>query len=84
MATTADDDDGVDLSVADEQLTAELCRQLALGTDVVPLETVVAETDLSARRVEQLMGRYEQQSGSPVERVEHDGIAWRLRAENDG
>jgi hypothetical protein len=74
MAATSDPDD----DRADDQLTAELCRQLALGYDVVALKTIVAETDMTERKVEKLMGRYEQQHGS-VERVEQNGIAWRLR-----
>lgn len=76
MATTSNDGPGP--AVANDQLTAELCRQLALGHDVVALATIVAETDLTERQVEKLMGRYEQQHGS-VERVEQNGIAWRLR-----
>jgi len=76
MATTSDD--GPDLAVANDQLTAGLCRQLALSHDVVALATIVGETDLAGRRVEKLMGRYEQQHAS-IKRVEKDRVAWRLR-----
>ena len=76
MATTSDDGPG--LAVANDHLTAELCRQLALGHDVVALATIVAETNLAGRQVEKLVGRYEQRHES-VERVEQEGVAWSLR-----
>ena len=62
MATTSDGGPG--LTVINNRLTAELCRHLALGRDVVVLATIIAETDLAGRQVVKLMGRYEQQHAS--------------------
>lgn len=77
MATTADD---VDLATADERLTAELCRQLALGHDCVTLGALARETRLSQRRVEEVMGNYEQGQNA-IQRAggTGDDIRWRLR-----
>jgi len=79
MAATDDVDD----KQATDRLTAELCRQLALGHQEVRLGDLADETGLSAHTVESMMGVYERQH-SGVERVSGvEAVTWRLRDEED-
>jgi hypothetical protein len=77
MAATSE----VEIGEASDRLNAELCRQLALGNDTVHLGVLARETGLTERRVEEVMGKFEQQLGSPVRRTGNGGrgVEWRLR-----
>lgn len=81
MGVTADEPD---TEQASNELTAEICRQLALGNTTVQLDALADETGLSTRRVEEIMGYYEQQLDSPVDRVGGCGeeVRWRIRQED--
>ena len=80
MAVTNGDD-----SEATDRLTAELCRQLALGHEEVRLGDLADETGLSAHTVESMMGAYERQHGSAVKRVSGaEAVTWRLGSGDDG
>jgi hypothetical protein len=75
--------DDADNKQATDRLTAELCRQLALGHQEVRLGDLADETGLSAHTVESMMGVYERQH-SGVERVSGvEAVTWRLRDEED-
>lgn len=81
MAATPDADDDMDIATADERLTAELSRQLALGHDTVTLGVLRRETRLDAARVDEVMSHYERMHNSPIKRTGGTGedIEWRLR-----